>query len=280
MRKEFPQKAIVACQGIQGSNSEAACRTLIPKAEIMFMNNFNAVFSAVDKGLCEYGIFPVENSIHGSVTDVYDLMKEHSFRIVRAVRQNINHSLLTKHCTNISEITEVISHPQALAQCSDYLKSLKGIKLTHAENTATSAKIVSESGRNDLAAIASISCADLYGLRIRKSNIQNTKSNRTRFICISKSEEIYHDADKISIMFTLPNKPNALCSVLTKFANLDINLTKIESRPIGSDFEFMFYLDFEASLADDKVANLVKSLKNELEFFAFLGNYSEVEGEV
>lgn len=279
MKKDFPAKAVVACQGVQGSNSEAACRALIPEAEIMFMSSFDAVFTAVEKGLCEYGIFPVENSIHGSVTDVYDLMKRHRFRIVRAVRLRIAHALLAKPDAKIHEITEIISHPQALAQCSVYLKTLKSVKLTPAENTAASARYVSESGRRDIAAIASPSCADLYGLNILKSGIQNAGSNQTRFICISGSERNFPDADKMSIMFTLPNIPNALCSVLTEFARLDINLTKIESRPLGSDFEFMFYLDFEASLSDTRVAGLIAKLERELEYFSFLGNYHEIQTE-
>ncbi len=276
MKKEFPTKAVIACQGIRGSNSEAACRALIPDADIMFMNSFDAVFSAVDRGLCEYGILPVENSIHGSVTAVYDLMKKHSFRIVRAVRQHINHVLLANRGTKLADVREILSHPQALAQCSDMLGKMKNVKITSAENTAVAAKIVADSGRNDIAAIADTLCADLYGLDIIKHGIQNSETNLTRFICIAKEEEVYPDADKISIMFKLPNEPNSLCSVLSEFAALNLNLTKIESRPVCEAFEFMFYLDFEAKLSDAGVSELIDKLRSRLEYFEFLGNYREI----
>lgn len=276
MKKEFPKKAVVACQGISGSNSEAACRSLISEGDIMFMSSFEAVFSAVDKGLCEYGILPVENSIHGSVTAVYDLMKKHSFKIVRAVRQNINHTLLANEGAVLSGIKEIVSHPQAIAQCSDFLGKMKDVTVTTAENTAIAARNVAESGRNDIAAIADASCEKLYGLKIIKRSVQNNEVNLTRFVCIAKEEEQYDDADRISVMFTLPNKPNALCSVLTELAALGLNLTKIESRPVREAFEFMFYLDFEGNVSDSGVYALIERLKAELDYFEFLGNYKEV----
>lgn len=276
MKKEFPKRAVVACQGISGSNSEAACRAVIPEGDIMFMSSFEAVFSAVESGLCDYGILPVENSIHGSVTAVYDLMKKRSFRIVRAVRQSINHALLANEGARLADIREIVSHPQALAQCSEYLTKSRDVTVKSADNTAVAARTVAESGRKDIAAIADASCASLYGLRVIKKGIQDSEINLTRFVCIAKEEENYPDADRISVMFTLPNKPNALCEVLTEFASLGLNLTKIESRPVREAFEFMFYLDFEASMSDSRVAELIEKMREKLDYFEFLGNYREL----
>lgn len=276
MKKEFPKRAVVACQGISGSNSEAACRAVIPEGDIMFMSSFEAVFSAVESGLCDYGILPVENSIHGSVTAVYDLMKKRSFRIVRAVRQSINHALLANEGARLADIREIVSHPQALAQCSEYLAKSRDVTVKSADNTAVAARTVAESGRKDIAAIADASCASLYGLRVIKKGIQDSEINLTRFVCIAKEEENYPDADRISVMFTLPNKPNALCEVLTEFASLGLNLTKIESRPVREAFEFMFYLDFEASMSDSRVAELIEKMREKLDYFEFLGNYREL----
>ncbi len=272
----FPKSAVVACQGVEGANSQLACDKLFDRAKIMYMKSFDAVFTAVDKGLCKYGILPIENSLHGSVISVYDLMKKYDFHIVRSVKIKIDHILMAKPGVALSDIKEIYSHEQALAQCSDYLTSL-GVKLIPCENTATAAKIVSESSRRDIAAISSRNCAELYDLSILCDRIQNSDNNHTRFICISKDLDIYPGANKISIMFTVPHRPGALYSLISKFSVLGVNLTKLESRPIpGKDFEFMFYLDFEASVYSKDIRRLISDLEEEPDFFSFLGNYLEV----
>lgn len=272
----FPKSAVVACQGVEGANSQLACDKLFERPKIMYMKSFDSVFTAVDKGLCRYGILPIENSLQGSVISVYDLMKKYRFHIVRSVKIKIDHMLMAKPAVKLSEIKEIYSHEQALAQCSDFLSTL-GVKLIPCENTATAAKILSESDRRDIAAISSKSCAELYDLSILSENIQNSDNNYTRFICISKDLEIYPGANKISIMFTVPHKPGSLYSMISKFSVLGVNLTKLESRPIpGKDFEFMFYLDFEASVYAKDIRHLISTLEEEPEFFAFLGNYLEV----
>ena len=164
--KLFPKKAVVACQGVAGSYSQAACERLFEVPSIMFFNSFEGVFNAVEKGLCQYGILPIENSSYGSVGAVYDLMQNYNFHIVRGIRQRISHNLMAKAGTKLSDVKEIFSHEQAIGQCGEFLKTLKDVKVTVCENTAVAAKMVAESGRNDVAAISSKECLDLYGLEL------------------------------------------------------------------------------------------------------------------
>ncbi len=275
--KLFPTKGTVACQGVEGAYSSRACDKLFPMANIMYFSNFESVFNAVDTGLCEYGILPLENSSYGSVGEVYDLMRIKKFHIIRSIRLQINHALLAKPGAKLSDIKEIISHEQALGQCSEFLRSLKGVKITACENTAQAAEYVSKSQDNSVAAIASESCSEFYGLDILNEKIANSDNNHTRFICISKKEEIYPGSNKISLMLTLPHEPGSLYRLVGKFSALGLNLDKLESRPIsGKDFEFMFYFDFEASVVDENVTALLSELMNTNKSFIFLGNYLEV----
>ncbi|HBL85438.1 MAG: chorismate mutase [Clostridiales bacterium GWF2_38_85] len=275
--KELPKQATVACQGMEGAYSQIVADRLFARPSIMYMSSFRGVFQAVDKNLCKYGILPIENSLYGSVTEVYDLMKEYNFHIAKGVRLQVNHTLLALPNTDLSKITEIYSHEQALGQCSIFLGNLKNVKITVCENTASAAKLVADSGRHDIAAISSKSCAELYGLSVLKEDIQNSHNNHTRFICISKGLEIYPGANKTSLMLTLPHRPGALYNMMAKFSALGLNLTKIESRPIpGRDFEFMFYFDMEASIYTEEVITLLAELEGAPEQFVFLGSYSEI----
>ena len=243
----FPQRPTVACQGVEGAYSQIACDRLFKSPTIMYFQTFDHVFKAVESGMCQYGILPIENSTAGSVKAVYDLMLSHNFSIVRSARLKICHNLLTKHGTRLEDIKEVFSHEQAINQCADYLAGLKGVKVTVVENTAMASKMVAESERTDVAALSSRFCAELYGLKILQENVQDQDNNYTRFICISKRPEIYPGADRTSLMMILPHKPGSLYNVLAKFYALNINLQKLESRPLpGREFEFMFYFDIEA----------------------------------
>ena len=272
----FPKDAQVACQGTEGANSTFACEKLFTRPTILYFNSFDNVFSAVEKGLCQYGILPVENSLHGSVTNVYDLMKKNQFYIVRSVKLKITHALLAKPGVKLADVKTVYSHEQALAQCSQFLKD-RNYEIQVHENTALAAKFVSESPRDDIAAIASMNCAELYGLDILNDDIQNSANNYTRFVCISKKLEIYPGARKISLVVTIPHRPGSLYQLMTKFSTLGINLTKLESRPIPDrDFEFMFYFDLDVSVYDEVVAKLFSLLENGTDHFEFLGCYAEV----
>lgn len=273
----FPKNAVVACQGIDGSNSQIACDKLFECPKIMYMNSFDAVFNAVDKGLCRYGILPIENSLHGSVVEVYDRMKQYNFHIVRSVKVKINHMLLAKPGVKLEDIKIIYSHEQAIAQCSEFIKSLSGVTVIPCENTAIAARKVLEINKNEVAAISSLSCAELYNLGVVCDKIQNSENNYTRFICISKKLEIYPGANKISLMFTIPHKPGSLYGMISKFSVLGVNMTKLESRPLPErDFEFMFYVDFDANINAKEIKNLICSLEADPEFFVFLGNYSEL----
>ncbi len=273
----FPAKAKVACQGVAGAYSGIAADRLFELADITYFKNFDGVFQAVEKGFCKYGVLPIENSSAGSVNQVYDLMKAHKFYIVKSLRVSINHNLIVNKDTSAKDIKEIFSHEQALTQCKKYLEKFPFAKITACPNTAVAAKMLAESGRKDAAAISSRECADLYGLKLLETNIQDSDNNYTRFILIAKDMEFYAGANKISIMTTLPqNAPGSLNKLLAKFSNLGINLTKLESRPIvGSGFEFMFYFDFECDIKSKGVQNLLIELDNSTEQFTFLGAYSE-----
>ncbi len=275
--KLFPESALVACQGIEGAYSQLACDKLFAAPNIMYLNSFEGVFSAVDSGLCKYGVLPLENSSAGSVNQIYDLMSQYKFHIVRSTRIHVSHNLLAKKGTKLEDIKEIYSHEQAINQCSQFLQSLNGVKVHVCENTAMAAKAVSNSDRNDIAAISSSSCATLYDLDIIKDSIANVDNNYTRFICISKDLEIYPGANRTSIMLTLPHKPGSLYNIISKFYSLGINLIKLESRPLaGKDFEFMFYFDIDVSVYSDNFVNLLSQLQLEAEQFQYLGSYIEV----
>lgn len=274
---KFPAKARVACQGVQGAYSGIAADRLFELADITYFKNFDGVFQAVEKGLCQYGVLPIENSSAGSVNQVYDLMKAHKFYIVKSLRVSINHNLVVNKDTKMEDIKEIFSHEQALAQCKKYLEKFPLAKITACPNTAVASKMLAESGRKDAAAISSRECADIYGLKLLQTNVQDSDNNYTRFILIAKDMQFYSGANKISIMTTLPqNSPGSLNKLLSKFANLGVNLTKLESRPIvGSSFEFIFYFDFECDIREKGVQNLLSELDNSTEQFTFLGAYSE-----
>ena len=276
--RPFPSRAFVACCGAEGSYAQQACCRFLKVPTIVYFSGFDKVFEAVEKGLCPYGVLPVENSAAGSVAAVYDLMQRHRFHIVRSLRLKVDHVLLAPPGVKMEEIREVISHPHALAQCSRFLKSLSQAKETPESNTAVAARLVASSGRRDAAVIASRACAELYGLDVLAEKIQDEAFNYTRFICIAKDLEIYPDADKVSIMLSLPHRPGSLAAIISKFSAIDVNLTKLESRPIpGMDFEFRFIFDFDASPADPSVQGLLSELSQdpEIEHFDFLGAYGE-----
>lgn len=277
--KLFPQRPTVACQGVTGAYSQIACDRLFKAPDIRFCRTFEQVFEAVESGDCEYGVLPIENSTAGSVKDVYDLMLRHNFSIVRAVRLRISHNLLAKHGTRPEDVSEVFSHQQALSQCEGYLAAKEGVKVTVVSNTAVAAQMVRDSGRTDVAAIASRLCAECYGLKILEEAIEDKDNNYTRFICISKRLEIYPGADRSTLMVTLPHRPGTLYNVLAKFHALNINLRKLESRPLpGREFEFMFYFDIEASVYAPELEKLFRDLETESEQLRYLGSYSEILG--
>ena len=272
----FPQRSKVACQGVEGAYAQIACCHLFKAPDISYCKTFEDVFRAVDSGACQYGVLPIENSTAGSVHAVYDLMQKYNFYIVRSARMKITHNLLAKRGVKAEDIKEVISHEQAIHQCAGFLAEL-GVKVTVVRNTAVAAKMVAESERTDLAALSSRFCADLYNLAILRESVQDRDNNYTRFICISKRQEVYPGADRTSLMLTLPHRPGALSTVLSKFSGLGVNVQKLESRPLpGREFEFMFYFDIEESVYSPQMALLFQVLEVDCERLRYLGTYNEV----
>ena len=275
----FPATASVVCQGVEGAYSQIACERLFRRPDISYAETFRNAFEKVVSGECKYGILPIENSLHGSVGEVYDLLKEfkNKIHIVRCIKIPIHHVLLGKKGTELSDVREVYSHSQAIGQCSEFFRQHPEINVNVCKNTAVAAKMVSESDRNDVAAISSYDCAALYGLSVLCDEMQNSDNNHTRFICISKELEIYPGSSKVAIMFTVPHRAGSLVSILSRFNVIGVNLSKLESRPIrGRDFEFMFYAEIESyGLSQDLISYLCE-LDARPEEFVFLGNYIEI----
>lgn len=275
--KLFPQAPMVACQGVEGAYSQLACEKIFKSPMILYFKNFDAVFSAIEKGMCQYGILPIENSTAGSVNQVYDLMIQHNFSIVRTFRLKVDHNLLVNPGTKLEDIKEIYSHEQAIHQCEGFLSKLPGVNVVAVANTAVASEMVAKSGRKDVAALSSRSCAQLYGLENIASSVQDRGNNRTRFICISKNLEIYPGSDKTSIMMILNHKPGALYKVLARLYTLGVNVTKLESRPLPDrEFEFMFYFDLETSIYSEEFVQLMCEIGDFCEEFKYLGSYTEV----
>ena len=273
----FPATATVACQGVEGAYSQQAACRLFSVPGISYFDTFEGVFRAVRDGLCEFGVLPIENSTAGSVNAVYDLMAEYRFSIVRSLRLKIDHNVLACPGTRLEDVREVLSHEQAIAQCADYIER-RGWKATVCENTAKAAELVAASGRNDLAALSSRSCADLYSLQVLDGDVQDSDNNYTRFVVISATPRIYPGATRSSIMLGLQKtQPGALYRVLERFFALDINLVKLESRPIpGRDFDFIFYFDLECPPASPSFRALLDSLGDVCSWYTYFGSYTEV----
>ncbi len=270
---QIPKNAKILCQGVQGAYSHKAALSIFPNGDINFCPKFENVFTSIEKGECDFGVIPVENSAAGSVNETYSLIMKYRYYIVSAIKLSVNHCLAVKHGTDIKT---VISHPQALMQCAEYIAK-NGFERKEFSNTAAAAEYVSKSDDYTLAAICSKEAAQKYGLEIIKEDIQDDKNNHTRFAVISKNPILTDDADKISLCFSLPHETGSLFTVLQRFSLAGLNLSKIESRPIkGSNFNYDFYLDFQGNIMEKQVAVLLSQLKDELIRFDFLGNYKEL----
>lgn len=274
----FPETGTVACQGVEGANSQEACEKLVKRGNIMYVKTFEAVFDAVDSGFCDYGVLPIENNMNGSVRAVYDLIRKRNFTIVRATRLNIRHALMGLPGTKLSDIKNIISHEQALGQCAGFIHSLgDGVHATAYPNTAQAARDVAAGKDKSVASISSPACAKLYGLEILKSDIQDNDNNYTRFILVSKKPAIYAGADHMSLIVSCENRSGALEEILSILSARGVNMTKLESIPVpGRDFEFHFYLDLDANIHTPGVTAMLSDLEKHVEAFTFLGNYPVV----
>lgn len=279
----FAENPTVACPGIRGSYSEEACiKAFGREARINYYDTFEQVFEAVNSGEARYGVVPIENSTAGSVDDTYSLLEHYDMYICGRLFITVNHVLAAK---SEGRIAKIISHPQALHQCSEFIEE-GGYKTAKVSNTSIAARTVSESEEDGTACICSAHCAELYGLRVLKENIADSNENFTRFIIISKEMEIDREADIISVCLSLPHISGSLYKLLTRFYFTGLNLTKIESRHMpphikrksGSEgFEVIFYLDFEGSVLNASVGKLLKNLEKDCGYYRFLGNYREID---
>ena len=271
--------AFVACQGVEGAFSQIATDKLFKHANISYFPNFRSVFKAVDEGFCKYGVLPFENSNAGVVNDVYELMREFDFYIVKTVRLKISQNLIAKQGTKLEDITDVYSHQQAIEQCSRFVEELreKGVIIHVAENTAMASKMVAESDSKTCASIGSANAAEVYGLEFVEKSIEDNNSNYTRFACISKDLEIFPGANRTSLAVIAKNEPGSLYKVLARFNTLEINLIKLESRTIPNrDFDYMFYFDIDCSVYAPEFKRLMASLDDVVEEYRYLGSYSEI----
>jgi chorismate mutase/prephenate dehydratase len=266
----------VTAQGVLGAYSGAASKCMYPNGKLAFVKKWDDVLNAISDGISNYGVVPVENSAAGSVTEVYDLLLKYKLYIVKAVTVSVDHYLLGVRGSNINDIKEVYSQSHAFPQCSGFLnRHYKMDKMPYV-NTAMAAQMVAQDGNKTKAAIASKECAHLYGLDILAQSIQNSNQNCTRFVSVSRNFELAEEANKISVVFTLPHITGSLYRTLSMFALNGLNLTKIESRPNEEkNFEYFFYLDFAGSLKSKNTVKLLSALSQELPNFHFLGSYCE-----
>lgn len=275
---DLPQAGVkVLCQGTTGAYSHQAARLFFKQDCIDFCPTWEEVFSAIAEQRADFGVVPVENSSAGAVNDVYSLLMKYRFFVAGAAEVCVNHCLAAQN--ENAAIQKVISHPQGLSQCSEFIRQNR-LDSEAFSNTALAAKFVAEQADSSIAAICSEEAAKTYGLHILRENVQNTKNNTTRFVLISRRPYLPRNAHKISLCFALPHVPGSLSGILAQFAMQELNLTKIESRPIPEKkFEYDFYLDFTGNLHDPNTLNLICSLHDELPRFSFLGNYVEIMEE-
>ena len=266
-----------AYQGVEGAFAHIALRALFPHAEAVSCPTWDEVFAAVERGDAAHGVVPFENSHAGDVSAVLDLCYNHpDLWVVDVYDLPISQNLLVLPGTQLAEIRSVYSHQQAIAQSETFLKQFH-LPATAMLNTAMAAKMVAEKGDRHAAAISSHPCAALYGLPCLNDSIQDSDNNYTRFICITKDPVIYAGANRISLIIAFDNRPGALYEILSKLAALDINMTKLESCPVaGSDFEFVFFLELDASVQDPSVLAMLEEMERSCAEFQFLGNYAEV----
>ncbi|CAH2213837.1 prephenate dehydratase [Tepidibacter aestuarii] len=273
--KNKENEYIVGFQGVHGSFSEQALIEYFgEEAKTKNLNEFEDVFKALKNDKIDYGVLPIENSSTGGISEIYDLLRKYGLYIIGEKCLKVDHNLLVIKGTKIEDIKEVYSHSQAFQQSSEFFKGYPDWKLIPYSNTAISAKFIKNENSKTKAAVSSKKAAQLYDLDILESNINFNQSNYTRFIVIGKNLEISNDCNKISILFSISHKPGTLFNILKYFAQNNLNMTKIESRPIiDKSWEYFFYIDFEGCLRDEVVKETIKLIEKESIYFKLLGNY-------
>jgi len=268
----------IAFQGEPGAYSEQAIFNYFGQIDTYPHESFDAVFDAVVTGACQSALIPIENSLAGSIHQNYDLLLRHDLHIVGEYLLRVQHCLIALPDVNKSDIKKVISHPQALGQCAAYLRAL-GVKAEQVYDTAGSVKMLKELGARDTAAIASHRAAEIYEMKILEEGIEDNPENYTRFLAIAKESVIPNGEAKTSIVFTLKNQPGALFKALSVFALRDLDLTKIESRPLqGKPWEYLFYIDFIGATNEETALKALDHLSEYALMLRVLGSYPRFKG--
>jgi prephenate dehydratase len=265
----------IAYQGEPGAFSEAAARCIDAGAQLVACRSFEEVFASVEGGPSGYGVLPIENSIGGSIHHNYDLLLEHQLPIVGEVELPVVHYLLALPGTSMADLRRVYSHPQGLAQCERFLRTLTGVEIVATYDTAGSAKLVADEHLADAAAIASARAGEVFGLTPLASSIQDYDDNITRFLVIGRHPMLNTVPDKTTIVFSLPNEPGSLFKALSAFALRGVDLTKLESRPIpGKPWEYLFYADLAAARDELTCARALAHLAEFATTLRTLGSYT------
>ena len=271
-RLQDEDRSLAAFQGEHGAYGEVAARQLVPKGAYIPCLEFIDVFRGVEEGYFDLGVVPVENSLEGAVTQVNDLLTTTDLKVVGEVKIAVNHCLLATEATDYRDIRQVFSHPQALAQCRNFLRRNK-LEPRPYYDTAGAAKMLVRENPRAAAAIASSLCAELYDLEIIKERIEDGPSNSTRFLLLAR-EPHPDNGEKTSIIFAVPHEAGRLYAVLKLFADAEINLTRIASMPLRSDpGNYSFFLDFEGSDKNPKVAEVMKQMEDLTKWIKYLGSY-------
>ena len=273
MSRSRPRR--VAIQGERGAFSELAARSLFgPRVEILPCPDFDALFRAAEKGRCRFALAPVENTIAGSVNRVYDLLLDSPLRVAGEAIIRVSHSLIALPGVPLRDIRRVFSHPVALAQCEEFFRRHPRLTRVATYDTAGSVRLLREQGARDAAAIASEIAARLYGARVLKRGLEDHRANFTRFFLLSRDGRPIRRPDKTSLLFAAAHVPGALFRCMGVFALRDINLLKIESRPMaGRPWEYVFHVDFEGSPREERCRNALRHLEEVCDFVRVLGSY-------
>jgi prephenate dehydratase len=264
----------VGYQGEQGAYSEEGARNLFPDAELKPYSSIRKVFEAVEVGRMDLGLVPMDNSQAGSINDTYDLFLKHGLHLVGETLVRVDHCLLALPGTPVDDLTEVISHPQAIAQSEEFLHAL-GVSIRPEYDTAGSAKRIAEDKLEHTAAIASRRAADIYGLEVLAEKIQTYPDNYTRFGALSRDPAPLGDPDKSSLVFGVGHVAGSLYRCIGAFAERHLSLSKLESRPrAGRPWEYVFYADVEAPAGDPRVVEALSEVSEHATFTRLLGTYA------
>ncbi|HEX5892114.1 MAG TPA: prephenate dehydratase [Nitrososphaeraceae archaeon] len=267
----------VTFQGERGAYSEMATLQYFPNAKVLPKKSFQDVFDSIETCEANYAVVPIENSIEGSINETYDLLLQTKTTVTGEIYQRVRHCLIVNKGTTLDELEAVYSHPQAIAQCRNYLQ-LKRLDSVPTYDTAGAVKMIKERKIMNAAAIASRRAAEIYDMDVLEEGIEDRKNNFTRFLVLSKTKTEPTGHDRTSIIFSVKHLPGALFGILKEFSSREINLTRIESRPTKeTPWEYNFYVDFEGHCDDETIKKALQSIKNKTAFFKILGSYKKAE---